>query len=83
MHCYQLSGEEDAQVRANRKRSGADKEVWGGSQQRLERGVADWQEVIDGTIQILWSRPPASAARARGRWSYVLMMRHAKVMAKL
>lgn len=37
MHCYQLSGEENAQVRADRKRSGADKEVWGGCpRQRLE-----------------------------------------------
>lgn len=46
VHCYQLSGEEDAQVRADRKRSGADKEVWGGwSRQRLEGRVADWQKV--------------------------------------
>lgn len=68
MHCCQLSGEGTAQVRANRKKSGADKEVWGGCPRlRLEGGVADWQEVINGTIQILWNRPPASAERASGR----------------
>lgn len=84
VHCYQLSGKENAQVRGNRRRNGADQEVWGGCpRQRPEGGVADWQEVIIGTIQVLWCRPPASAARTSGRWSYVLMMRHGKVITKV
>lgn len=83
VHRYQLSGKENAQVRANRKMSGAYKEVWGGCPRKtLQGGVADWQEVINGTIRILWCRPPARAARASGRWSYVLIMRHGKVITK-
>lgn len=73
VHCYQLSGEEDAQVRADRKRSGADKEVWGGwSRQRLEGRVADWQKVELG----IWDYPDiveqTSSQCSKSKWEMEL-----------
>lgn len=64
VHCYRLFGEDNAQVRVDGERSGTQREVWDGCpRQRLEGWVVDWQEAINGTILVWWSRPPGSAAR--------------------